>query len=138
IDESSFLQIVWQLFIADGVEDQPQVAARLPLFGRAIWLHSFQTVEYLPHQLIARTLGLHQPIVDLTRPTHPRRHWRFSGFTDTDWVTINAAAMQDWEAGGTEVTSDAASNTAYVGAFREHYRTHLHLGSSAEVPPVLS
>src|SRR5262249_26404949 len=118
-----FLQIVWQPFTDDGVEGQPQVIAGLPLFGRAIWLHSFRTVEYLPHQLIARTLGLHHPVVDLTRPTHPRRHWRFSGFVDTDWVTANAAAIQDWEAGGTEVTSDATSSAAYVESFREHYRT---------------
>src|SRR5262249_49077486 len=100
--------------------------------------HSFHAVEYLPHHLIMRTLGLPQVEIDLSVITHPRRHRRFVGGIDVDWASVHAPEIADWLAGGTEVTSDTANNDAYLISFREHYRDLLHLDATVEVACFLS
>src|SRR5262249_18620444 len=127
------MQIDWRPYIDDGVAEQPWVAAGQEMFGRSIWLHSYHAVEYLPHHLIMRTLGLPQVAVDLTVVTHPRRRRRFVGGMVIDWAGAYAPEVADWLARGTEVTSDAANNDAYLIGFREHYRELLHLDAVAGV-----
>src|SRR5262249_18541033 len=134
-DRASFLmQITWRPFAEDGEEDQPWVAAGRGMFGRSLWLHSFQVVEFLPHYLTARTLGLHQPPLDLERLGRPgRRSRQCSGLESIDWADLYKGEVENWRAGGSLVSSDARSSEPYLEQFRAHYRDHLQLGSAPEV-----
>src|SRR5262249_43080564 len=129
------MQITWRPFAEDGEEDQPWVAAGRRMFGRSLWLHSFQVVEFLPHYLTARTLGLHQPPLDLERLARPlRRSRRFAGLEIVDWADLYKGEVENRRAGGSVVVSDARSSEPYVEQFRAHYRDRLQLGSAPEVP----
>ncbi|MQL74144.1 hypothetical protein Taro_006498, partial [Colocasia esculenta] len=55
---------------------QPWVERGRPYFGRDIWLHAFNTVVPLHHRIVARTLRLHQAVVEF--PTQ-QRPWERPG-----------------------------------------------------------
>ncbi|MQM06653.1 hypothetical protein Taro_039480 [Colocasia esculenta] len=54
----------WTLYVGENDAAQPWVERGRPYFGRDIWLHAFNTVVSLHHRLVARTLGLHQAVVE--------------------------------------------------------------------------
>ncbi|MQM15666.1 hypothetical protein Taro_048613 [Colocasia esculenta] len=85
------VQVQWTPYVGEDDAAQPWVERGRPYFGRDIWLHSFNTVVPLHHRLIARSLGLHQ------------------------------AVLEDWEQRGREVTSEATSDEDYFRAYARRY-----------------
>ncbi|MQL98215.1 hypothetical protein Taro_030921 [Colocasia esculenta] len=79
---------------------QPWVERGRPYFGRDIWLHSLNTVVPLHHRMVARTLGLHQSVVEF--PTR-QRPWERPGRSfhgiqqETDWTVRVREKLIDWE-----------------------------------------
>ncbi|MQM13304.1 hypothetical protein Taro_046229 [Colocasia esculenta] len=64
LDSVSFGHVQWTPYVGEDDAAQPWVERGRPYFGRDIWLHSFNTVVPLHHRLVARTLGLHQSVVE--------------------------------------------------------------------------
>ncbi|MQM18097.1 hypothetical protein Taro_051082 [Colocasia esculenta] len=101
-------------------------------FGRDIWLHSFNTVVPLHHWLVARTLGLHQEVVEF--PTRQRSWERpgrsFRGIQQvTDWTVRVREQLEDWEQRGKEVVSEATSDEDYFRAYARRYGARVYKGS---------
>ncbi|MQM00799.1 hypothetical protein Taro_033545 [Colocasia esculenta] len=70
------LQVRWTPYVGENDAAQPWVERGRPYFGWDIWLHCFNTVVPLHHQLVAHTLGLHQVVVEF--PTR-QRPWERPG-----------------------------------------------------------
>ncbi|MQL95434.1 hypothetical protein Taro_028108 [Colocasia esculenta] len=64
LDTVPFVHVEWTPYAGDEDVDQPWVEQGRPYFGREIWLHAFDTVVPLHLRLVARTLGLHQAVVE--------------------------------------------------------------------------
>ncbi|MQM13571.1 hypothetical protein Taro_046492 [Colocasia esculenta] len=64
LDSMPFGHVQWTPYVGEDDVAQPWVERGRPYFGRDIWLHSFNTVVPLHHRLFARTLGLHQSVVE--------------------------------------------------------------------------
>ncbi|MQL67828.1 hypothetical protein Taro_000095 [Colocasia esculenta] len=99
-----------------------------PYFGRNIWLHCYNTVVPLHHRLVARTLGLHQAVVEF--PTRQRSWERpgrsFRGIQQVrDWTVRVREQLDDWERRGKEVVSEAASDEDYYRAYAWRYGAQL-------------
>ncbi|MQL79905.1 hypothetical protein Taro_012346 [Colocasia esculenta] len=89
----------------------------------------FNTVVPLHHWLVARTLGLHQAVVEF--PTRQRSWERpcrsFRGIQQvTDWTVRVREQLDDWEWRGKEVVSEAASDEDYFRAYARKYGAQLH------------
>ncbi|MQL95299.1 hypothetical protein Taro_027962 [Colocasia esculenta] len=56
--------VQWTPYVEENDAAQPWVERGHPYFSRDIWLHCFNTVVPLHHRLVARTLGLHQTVVE--------------------------------------------------------------------------
>ncbi|MQM19223.1 hypothetical protein Taro_052223, partial [Colocasia esculenta] len=102
----------------------PWVERGRPYFGRDIWLHYYNTVVLLHHQLVARTLGLHQAVVEF--PTRQRSWERpgrsFRGIQQvTDWTVRVREQLDDWERQGKEVVSEAAGDEDYYRVYARRY-----------------
>ncbi|MQL77593.1 hypothetical protein Taro_009998 [Colocasia esculenta] len=54
----------WTPYVGEDDATQPWVEWGRPYFSRDTWLHAFNTVVPLHHRLVARTLGLHQAVVE--------------------------------------------------------------------------
>ncbi|MQM19091.1 hypothetical protein Taro_052091 [Colocasia esculenta] len=91
LDTVPFVHVQWTPYVREDDATQPWVERGRPYFGRDIWLHSFNTVVPLHHRLVARTLGLHQ------------------------------AVLEDWEQRGREVASEATSDEDYFRAYARRY-----------------
>ncbi|MQL73544.1 hypothetical protein Taro_005896 [Colocasia esculenta] len=121
---------------------QVWVYYRLPSLGRGvarrrgavqdIWLHCFNTVVPLHHRLVARTLGLHQAVVEF--PTRQRAWERpgrsFRGIQQvTDWTVRVRELLDDWERRGKEVVSEATSDEDYYRAYARRYGAQVYRGT---------
>ncbi|MQM21604.1 hypothetical protein Taro_054647 [Colocasia esculenta] len=89
LDTIPFGHVRWTPYVGESDAAQPWVEWDRPYFGRDIWLHCFNTVVPLHHRLVARTLGLHQAVVEF--PTRQRPWERpgrsFRGIQQvTDWT----------------------------------------------------
>ncbi|MQL68986.1 hypothetical protein Taro_001268 [Colocasia esculenta] len=89
LDTIPFGHVRWTPYVGEDDATQPWVEQGRPYFDRDIWLHYFNTVVPLHHRLVARTLGLHQAVVEF--PTRQRAWERpgrsFRGIQQvTDWT----------------------------------------------------
>ncbi|MQL91712.1 hypothetical protein Taro_024328 [Colocasia esculenta] len=76
LDTIPFGHVRWTPYIKEDDATQPWVERGRPYFSRDIWLHCFNTVVPLHDRLVARTLGLHQAVVE--SPTR-QRAWERPG-----------------------------------------------------------
>ncbi|MQM01459.1 hypothetical protein Taro_034214 [Colocasia esculenta] len=115
-------------YVGEDDATQPWVERGRPYFGRDIWHHCFNTVVPLHHQLAARTLGLHQAVVEF--PTR-QRAWERPGrsFRGIQQVT-------DWtERRGKEVVSEATSDEDYFRAYAWRYGAQVYKGTRRPLDP---
>ncbi|MQM22317.1 hypothetical protein Taro_055367, partial [Colocasia esculenta] len=120
LDTVPFGHVRWTPYVGEDDDTQPWVERGRPYFGRDIWLHCFNTVVPLHHRLVARTLGLHQAVVEF--PTRQRSWERpgrsFRGIQQvTDWTVQVREQLDDWERRGKEVVSEATSDEDYLRAY---------------------
>ncbi|MQM03943.1 hypothetical protein Taro_036730 [Colocasia esculenta] len=114
----------WTPYVGEDDAAQSWVERGRPYFSRDIWLHSFNTVVPLHHWLVARTLGLHQSVVEF--PTR-QRPWERPGRSfrgiqqETDWTVRARDQLTDWEQRGREVVSEATSDEDYFRAYGRRY-----------------
>ncbi|MQL70208.1 hypothetical protein Taro_002498 [Colocasia esculenta] len=64
MDTIPFGHVQWTPYVGEDDATQPWVERGRPYFSRDIWLHCYNTVVPLHHRLVARTLGLHQAVVE--------------------------------------------------------------------------
>ncbi|MQM17434.1 hypothetical protein Taro_050406 [Colocasia esculenta] len=121
---SAALEVQWTPYVGEDDATQPWVERGRPYFGRDIWLHCFNIVVPLHHRLVARTLGLHQAMVEF--PTR-QRSWERPGrsFRGIQQVTDWTIRLDDWERRGKEVVSEAASDEDYFRAYARKYGAQL-------------
>ncbi|MQM16534.1 hypothetical protein Taro_049492 [Colocasia esculenta] len=128
LDTVPFGHVQWTPYVGEDDATQPWVERGRPYFGRDIWLHCFNTVVPLHHRLVARTLGVHQAVVEF--PTRQRSWERpgrsFRGIQQvTDWTVRVREQLDDWERRGKEVVSEAASDEDYFRAYARKYGAQL-------------
>ncbi|MQL76342.1 hypothetical protein Taro_008732 [Colocasia esculenta] len=92
----------------------------------------------LHHRLVARTLGLHQAVVEF--PTRQRSWERpgrsFRGIQQvTDWTVRVREQLEDWEQRGKEVVSEATSDEDYFCAYARRYGAQVYKGSRRPFDP---
>ncbi|MQL70380.1 hypothetical protein Taro_002703 [Colocasia esculenta] len=92
----------------------------------------------LHHRLVARTLGLHQVVVEF--PTRQRAWERpgrsFHGIQqETDWTVRVREQLTDWEQRGREVASEATSDEDYFRAYARRYGAQVYKGSRRPFDP---
>ncbi|MQL84661.1 hypothetical protein Taro_017178 [Colocasia esculenta] len=100
MDTIPFGHVQWTPYVGEDDATQPWVERGRPYFGRDIWLHCYNTVVPLHHRLVARTLGLHQAVVEFpTRQRSSERPGRsFRGIQQvTDWTVRVREQLDDWE-----------------------------------------
>ncbi|MQL75198.1 hypothetical protein Taro_007564 [Colocasia esculenta] len=125
-------------YVGENDATQPWVERGRPYFGRDIWLHCFNTVVPLHHRLVARTLGLHQAVVEF--PTRQRPWERpgrsFCGIQQvTDWTVRVREQLDDWERRGKEVVSEATSDEDYYRAYDRRYGAQVYKGTRRPLDP---
>ncbi|MQL86186.1 hypothetical protein Taro_018713 [Colocasia esculenta] len=121
----------WTPYVGENDAAQPWVERGRPYFGRDIWLHSFNTVVPLHHRLVARTLGLHQPVRPWERPGRS-----FRGIQQvTDWTVRVREQLEDWEQRGREVTSEVTSDEDYFRAYARRYGAQVYKGPRRPLDP---
>ncbi|MQM14465.1 hypothetical protein Taro_047397 [Colocasia esculenta] len=92
LDTVPFGHVRWTPYVGENDAAQLWVERGRPYFGRDIWLHCFNTVVLLHHRLVARTLGLHQAVVEFPTRQRPwerpsQSFWGIQQVTDwTVWV----------------------------------------------------
>ncbi|MQM00588.1 hypothetical protein Taro_033325 [Colocasia esculenta] len=131
-------QVRWTPYVREDDATQPWVERGRPYFGRDIWLHCFNTVVPLHHRLVARTLGLHQAVVEF--PTRQRSWERpgrsFRGIQQvTDWTVWVREQLDDWERRGKEVVSEATSDEDYFRAYARRYGAQVYKGTRRPLDP---
>ncbi|MQL69456.1 hypothetical protein Taro_001731 [Colocasia esculenta] len=95
--------VQWTPYVGENDATQPWVERGRPFFGRDIWLHCFNTVVPFHHRLVARTLGLHQAVVEF--PTR-QKPWERPGRSFhviqqvTDWTVRVREQLDEWERRG--------------------------------------
>ncbi|MQL88508.1 hypothetical protein Taro_021071 [Colocasia esculenta] len=138
LDTVPFGHVQWTPYVGEDDATQPWVERGRPYFGRDIWLHCFNTVVPLHHRLVARTLGLHQAVVEF--PTR-QRSWERPGRSFrriqqvTDWTVLVREQLDDWERRGKEVVSEAASDEDYFWAYARKYGAQVYKGSRRPLDP---
>ncbi|MQM20209.1 hypothetical protein Taro_053225 [Colocasia esculenta] len=105
LDTIPFGHVQWTPYVGENDAAQPWVERGHPYFVRDVWLHCFNTVVPLHHQLVARTLGLHQAVLD------------------------------DWEQRGKEVISEATSDEDYFRAYARKYGAQVYKGTRRPLDP---
>ncbi|MQL74327.1 hypothetical protein Taro_006678 [Colocasia esculenta] len=138
MDTIPFGHVQWTPYVGEDDATQPWVERGRPYFGRDIWLHCFNTVVPLHHRLVARTLGLHQAVVEF--PTRQRSWERpcrsFRGIQQvTDWTVRVREQLDDWERRGKEVVSEAASDEDYYRAYARRYGAQVYRGTRRPLDP---
>ncbi|MQL77825.1 hypothetical protein Taro_010240 [Colocasia esculenta] len=138
LDTISFSHVRWTPYVGEDDATQPWVERGRPYFGRDIWLHCFNTVVPLHHWLVARTLGLHQAVVEF--PTRQRAWERpgrsFRGIQQViDWTVRVREQLDDWERRGKEVVSEATSDEDYFRAYARRYGAQVYKGTRRPLDP---
>ncbi|MQM07508.1 hypothetical protein Taro_040349 [Colocasia esculenta] len=138
LDTVPFGHVQWTAYVGEDDATQLWVERGRPYFGRDIWLHCFNTVVPLQHRLVARTLGLHQAVMEF--PTRQRSWERpgrsFRGIQQvTDWTVRVREQLDDWERRGKEVVSEAASDEDYFRAYARKYGAQVYKGSRRPLDP---
>ncbi|MQL67991.1 hypothetical protein Taro_000278 [Colocasia esculenta] len=138
LDTVPFGHVQWTPYVGEDDATQPWVERGRPYFGRDIWLHCFNTVVPLHHQLVAWTLGLHQAVVVF--PTQQRSWERpgrsFRGIQQvTDWAVRVREQLDDWERRGKEVVSEATSDEDYFRAYALRYGAQVYKGTRRPLDP---
>ncbi|MQM23457.1 hypothetical protein Taro_056521 [Colocasia esculenta] len=96
-------QVVWTPYLGEAAASHPAVAAGRLLFDRHLLLLYLGTCEPLYLELLVRTLGWHQPILEvpsLGREGHSCR-WFFT--EDHDWGEEHGSTVAYWRGGGEQV-----------------------------------
>ncbi|MQL73431.1 hypothetical protein Taro_005773 [Colocasia esculenta] len=91
--------VQWIPYVGENDTAQPWVERGRPYFGRDIWIHCLNTAVPLLHRLVARTLRLHQ------------------------------AMLNDWEQRGKEVVSEATSDEDHFRAYARRYGAQVYKGT---------
>ncbi|MQL98560.1 hypothetical protein Taro_031267 [Colocasia esculenta] len=112
LDTIPFGHVRWTPYVGEDDATQPWVERGRPYFGRDIWLHCFNTVVPLHHRLVARTLGLHQAVVEF--PTQ-QRSWGRPGRSFR-----GIQQVMDWT---------ATSDEDYFRAYARKYGAQVYKGS---------
>ncbi|MQL73939.1 hypothetical protein Taro_006296 [Colocasia esculenta] len=103
LDHYPHEQVVWTPYAGEVDASHPAVVAGRPLFDRHLLLLCLGTCEVLYLELVVRTLGWHQPAMEvpsLGREGHSRRRF----FTeDRDWEQEHGSTVAYWRAGGDQV-----------------------------------
>ncbi|MQL93483.1 hypothetical protein Taro_026124 [Colocasia esculenta] len=120
---------LWTPYAGEADAWHPAVAVGLPLFDRHLLLLCFGTCEVLYLELVVRTLGWHQPAIEvpsLGREGHSRR--RFFA-EDRDWGTDHGNTIAYWREGGEQVVWQTAlfDSSAYMEDYRARYAGRLRL-----------
>ncbi|MQL81145.1 hypothetical protein Taro_013601 [Colocasia esculenta] len=122
-------QVVWTPYAGEADASHPAVAAGCPLFDRHLLLLCLGTCEVLYLELVVRTLGWHQPAIEvpsLGREGHSRR--RFFA-EDRDWGADHGSTVAYWREGGEQVIQqrDLQDSSAYMEDYQAQYARRLRL-----------
>ncbi|MQL86500.1 hypothetical protein Taro_019030 [Colocasia esculenta] len=129
LDHYPHEQVVWTPYAGEADSSHPVVVAGRPLFDRHLLLLCLGTCEVLYVELVVRTLGWHQPAIEvpsLGREGHSRR--RFFA-EDRDWGAEHGNTVAYWRGGGEQVVRQTAllDSSAYMEDYRARYAGRLLL-----------
>ncbi|MQL85265.1 hypothetical protein Taro_017781 [Colocasia esculenta] len=129
LDHYPHEQVVWTPYRGEADASHPAVAAGRPLFDRHLLLLCLRTCEVLYLELVVRTLGWHQPAIEvpsLGREGHSRR--RFFA-EDRDWGADHDSTVAYWREGGEQVVrvADLCDSSAYMEDYQARYAGRLRL-----------
>ncbi|MQL89331.1 hypothetical protein Taro_021904 [Colocasia esculenta] len=129
LDHYPHEQVVWTPYAGEADASHPAVAASRPLFDRRLLLLCLGTCEVLYLELVVRTLGWHQPAIEvpsLGREGHSRR--RFFA-EDRDWGVDHGSTVAYWREGGERVlrVTDLQDSSAYMEDYQARYAGRLRL-----------
>ncbi|MQM20324.1 hypothetical protein Taro_053341 [Colocasia esculenta] len=123
------VRVVWTPYVGEADASHSAVAAGRPLFDRHLLLLCLGTCEVLYLELVVRTLGWHQPAIEvpsLGREGHSRRRF----FTeDRDWGADHGSTVAYWREGGEQVIQqrDLQESSAYMEDYQARYAGRLRL-----------
>ncbi|MQM14738.1 hypothetical protein Taro_047674 [Colocasia esculenta] len=122
-------QVVWTPYAGEADASHPAVAAGRPLFDCHFLLLCLGTCEVLYLELVVRTLGWHQPAIEvpsLGREGHSRR--RFFA-EDRDWGADHGSTVVYWCEGGEQVIQqrDLQDSSTYMEDYQARYAGRLRL-----------
>ncbi|MQL71754.1 hypothetical protein Taro_004077 [Colocasia esculenta] len=129
LDHYPHEQVVWTPYQGEADASHPAVAAGRPLFDHHLLLLCLGTCEVLYLELVVRTLGWHQPAIEvpsLGREGHSCRRF----FTeDHDWGADHGSTVAYWREGGEQVVrvTDILDSSAYMEDFQARYAGQLRL-----------
>ncbi|MQM16676.1 hypothetical protein Taro_049638, partial [Colocasia esculenta] len=129
LDHYPHEQVVWTPYAGEVDASHPAVAAGRPLFDRHLLLLCLGTCEVLYLELVVRTLGWHQPAIEvpsLGREGHSCR-WFFA--EDRDWGADHGSIVAYWREGGEQVVRQTAlfDSSAYMEDYQARYAGRLRL-----------
>ncbi|MQM23251.1 hypothetical protein Taro_056314 [Colocasia esculenta] len=129
LDHYPHEQVVWNPYVREADASHPAVAAGRPLFNRHLLLLCLGTCEVLYLELVVRTLGWHQPAIEvpsLGREGHSRRRFFVE---DRDWGADHGSTVAYWREGGERVlrVTDLLDSSAYMEDFQARYAGRLWL-----------
>ncbi|MQL69795.1 hypothetical protein Taro_002136 [Colocasia esculenta] len=129
LDHYPHEQVVWTPYAGEADASHPEVAAGRPLFDHHLLLLCLGTYEVLYLELVVRTLGWHQPAIDvpsLGREGHSHR--RFFA-KDRDWGADHGSTVAYWHEGGEQVVRQTAllDSSAYMEDYQARYAGRLRL-----------
>ncbi|MQM06588.1 hypothetical protein Taro_039416 [Colocasia esculenta] len=135
IDSYPYPDVVWQPYLEEGDEGQPQLVQARPYFGRSVWLHALNLVLPLNLFLCQRSLGLRQSAVEFSTRDQFRRPGRsFRGLHDTtDWCVWAQEQINNWERRGKAVKSAATTDDAYLQAYALKYGGKVYMSARHQV-----
>ncbi|MQL84862.1 hypothetical protein Taro_017371 [Colocasia esculenta] len=129
LDHYPHEQVVWTPYAGETDASHPAVAAGRPLFDRHLLLLCLGTCEVLYLELVVRTLGWHQPAIEvpsLGREGHSRR--RFFA-EDHDWGANHGSTVAYWREGGEQVVRQTTllDSSTYMEDYQARYAGRLRL-----------
>ncbi|MQM23565.1 hypothetical protein Taro_056631 [Colocasia esculenta] len=125
LDHYPHEQVVWTPYAGEADASHPAVAAGRPLFDRHLLLLCLGTCEVLYLELVVRTLGWHQPAIEvpsLGREGHSRAE-------DRDWGADHGSTVAYWRGGGEQVVRQTAllDSSAYMEDYQARYAGRLRI-----------
>ncbi|MQL82975.1 hypothetical protein Taro_015457 [Colocasia esculenta] len=117
-------QVVRTPYRGETDASHPAVAAGRPLFDRHLLLLCLGTCEVLYLELVVRTLGWHQPAIEVDRGTLSE---------DRDWGEDHRSTVAYWREGGEQVLrkTELTDSSAYLEDYRARYAGRLRLDRRA-------